>query len=234
MAGISGSSIQPWLDFQLVGSDFMTESIPATIPSCQNVLPESPHNCAQICNSSLLLAYEGAPNNLLTCGLWATLIVLDSSAVMHKWLDVHARYQDVLGRFVTVGLDAADEAFASATIEAVSTALSTLLQENRHWTYQSDSVLGTCSQQYLFPSTERQYYIDIPQRVRNCVTEIYAPKSLNPDLGGIGVSIKESTRIHEICKLISRKGIYVSLDTAWNRHCYSYRTSLVHRATFTK
>ena len=100
----------------------------------------------------------------------------------------HEHYQDVLRRFAPLGLDAGDEAYVLAARGAVSTTMFALLTENRIQTYQSDSIQGLCSQQILFPTDST----DIPQHVRDCVTAICAPRSLNPDLGGIGVSMTYS------------------------------------------
>ena len=203
MAGISGSSIQPWLDLKVDDNlNFSTETIPATIPSCQTRQRVTGEvildNCTKLCNSSDSLLDDKFPNNLLTCGLWATLVTLDSYneeiATMHPDVTkaVHKHYQDVLGRFTTLGLDAGDEAYLSAAIGAVSTTMFTLLKENRIQTYQGDSIQGLCSQQDLFPTTAFEFNTDIPQHVRDCVTTICAPRSLNPDLGGIGVSMTYS------------------------------------------
>ena len=203
MAGISGSSIQPWLDLEVDDYlNFSTATIPATIPSCQTrqrITGEvNFNNCTKVCNSSGSLIDDKFPNNLLTCGLWATLVTLDSYNEQTYTMQpdvtkaVHEQYQDALGRFTTLGLDAGDEAYVSAAIEAVSTTMFTLLKENRIQTYQGDSIQGLCSQQALLPTGAFEYNTDIPQHVRDCVTMICAPRSLNPDLGGIGVSITYS------------------------------------------
>lgn len=198
MAGISGSSIQPWLDLELDDYlNFSTTAIPATIPSCQTRQPGDVvlDNCTQVCNSSGTLLDDELPNNLLTCGLWATLVTLDNynneitTMQPNVTKAVHKHYQDVLARFTTLGLDAGDEAYVSAAIGAVSTTMFTLLKENRIQTYQADSIQGLCSQQELFPTAAFEFNTDVPQHVRDYVTAICAPRNLNPDLGGIGVSM---------------------------------------------
>ena len=197
MAGISNSSIQLWLDFKVDDHlDFNTETIPATIPSCQSHVISD--NCTQVSSSSASILVDTFPNNLLTCGLWATLVTLDNcveknvTGLPDVTKAVHQHYQDVLGRFTPLGLDDSDEAFVSAAIGAVSSTLFMLLKENRIQTYEGDTIQGLCSQQYLFPTASIEYDTDIPQHVRDRVTTICAPKSLNPDLGGIGVSMTYS------------------------------------------
>ena len=212
MAGISGSSIQKWLDLELNDYlNFSTETIPATIPSCQTMRRATGEvnldNCTKVCNSSNYLLNDRLPNNLLTCGLWATLVTLDSykealDTTMDSYSEaldsydggeaLHKHFQDVLARFTTLGLDAGDEAYVYAAKGAVSTTMFTLLKGNRIQTYQGDSIQGLCSQQNLFPTASFEFSTNIPQHVRDCVTTICAPRSLNPDLGGIGVSMTYS------------------------------------------
>lgn len=204
MAGISGSSIQPWLDLEVDDYlNFSTETIPATIPSCQTrqrVAGEvTLDNCTKVCNSSNSLLDDEFPNNLLACGLWATLVTLDSYNEDVETMQpdvtkvVQQQYQDVLGRFATLGLDAGDEAYVFAAIGAVSTTMFTLLKVNSIQTYQGGSIKRLYNQQDLFSTAAFEFDTDIPQHVRDCVTTIRAPRSLNPDLGGIGVSMMYST-----------------------------------------
>ena len=176
--------------------DFRTDSIPATLPLCQtgdhSGGPVVLGNCTEVCEFANTLLDADLPNNLLTCGLWATLITLDnySTAVPGQTIEaVHEQYQDVLRRFDTLGLDASNSTYVSATIEAVSTTLFTLLKENRIQTYQSSSIQGPCDQQTLFLIPSWASDTDVPQLLRNCISAIYAPRSLNPDLGGVGVSM---------------------------------------------
>ena len=207
MASIFDSSIQPWLDFKVKDNlNFTTEMIPSTIPSCQleDQMANSVNltNCTKICTLPVWLLNNDLPNNLLTCGLFATLAFnlksLDAEYdPKHPPSDlaaIHEQYQDILGRFDILGLDAGDEARVSSIIEAVSTALFTLLKISSAYTYQGDLIQGICSQQCLFP-TFGTLSADVPQNVRDCVSVICAPKSLNPDLGGIGVSTRSFTII---------------------------------------
>ena len=218
MASISNSSIQPWLDFRLNVSlnhvlNFNPETLPATIPPCrtkfQNASEVLSDNCTQVCNKSTSLIQPENPNSLLTCGLWVTLVTMDSynerSKLVYPKLVypelkevyevAHEHYQNVLQRFAPLGLDAGDEAYFFAAKEAVSMIMFAMLK-NRDFSSQ-----GLCSQQELFSLAipEKFFHVavygivDIPERVRDCVAAICAPASLNPDLGGIGVSMTYST-----------------------------------------
>ena len=158
MASISGSSIQPWLDFKVKDNlDFTTEMIPSRIPSCQlvNQMVNSLKftNCTSICTAPVWLLNDDLPNNLHTCGLFATLTFNLKSLnaeydPKHPPSDleaIHQHYEDILGRFDIVGLDAGDEARVSAIVEAVSTTLFTLLKKSSAYTYQGDLIQGICS-----------------------------------------------------------------------------------------
>lgn len=216
MAGIYGSSIQPWLDLELDlhTLDFKLQDIPAVNFSCLRTDIETDFiqiNCTHVCNSSSQLSEYMGMKNMLMCGLWVTLVTLKNSfADPDKYNDgpvtpdVFEHYQKELDRFATLGLDQDDTAYALAATGAVSTILSTSLLYNNIWTYQGDSAFGLCSQQYLFPDRLLSGYhfpfigfkLDpgLPERLRTCVTAICAPMKLNPDLGGVGVSITYHTR----------------------------------------
>lgn len=182
MAGISNSSIQPWLDL-----DLNADNLPATITPCQNrqkggriVLG----NCTTVCDDAGLLLYADQPNSLLTCGLWATLATLTQYAFLTN------DYHTLLGRFDSLGLDAGNATYAYAARNAVSTAMNTMLKITKVQTYQGGSSLeGACSEQALFPTSTLELDGDLPQFLRTCVNAICAPRTLNPDLGGIGVRI---------------------------------------------
>ncbi|KAL8708730.1 MAG: hypothetical protein Q9220_006456 [cf. Caloplaca sp. 1 TL-2023] len=204
MTGITGSSIQPWLDLKLDGPfcrlDLSTATVPATIPLCQTRLNGSQEiilgNCTSVCNSTASFLDDELPNNLLTCGLWVSLVTLDTlneDTSDPQREAVRNHYQEVLTRFTPLGLDAGNEAYAFAATGAVSTLMLALMRDTRLATYQADSIHASCSQQVLFPITgSLNYNNDVPQHVRDCVTAICAPRSLNPDLGGIGVRMKHS------------------------------------------
>ena len=66
--------------------------------------------------------------------------------------------------------------------------MDTLAKITKVQTYQSDSSLeGACSEQALFPTSTLTLNYDLPQFLQTCVNAICAPRTLNPDLGGIGV-----------------------------------------------
>lgn len=103
---IANSSLQPWLDFN--------GTLPAHIPPCQqrannNGLTNSTNvtvqSCKNICNNATTLLDPLSPNNLLTCGLWASLV----------WSEVSPRpdmENKDLVPFITLGLDYKDVTYA--------------------------------------------------------------------------------------------------------------------------
>ena len=148
-------------------------------------------NCTKVCNSTIELLDVKLPNNLLTCGLWTTLTVLN------HYPTLTVNYAALLGRFDSLGLDASNAAYTYAARDAVSTLMDTLLKKTRVQTYQGgSSVEGACSEQALFPSGTLELDTDLPRFLRTCVNAICAPSSLNPDLGEIGVRFPYDSMRH--------------------------------------
>lgn len=185
MTGISNSSIQAWLDFR-------GDELPAAIAPCQDVLnyqgPISFVNCTRICNNTLSLLDHTLPKNLLTCGLWSSLTMLDYyNALMNS--EPSDQVQALLQSFGQVGLDASNATYAYAARNAVSTCMGTLDEVTRVRSYQGDaSFRGACSEQMLFPSLSLELSTNLSMPLQACVDAICSPRTLNPDLGGIGVS----------------------------------------------
>ena len=201
MTGISDSSIQPWLDFQ-------GDNLPANIPSCQTRQTDGRvilDGCLTVCNQSVELLNSDKPNNLPTCGLYATLTMLDAYTLARNPIgsydDSHDQYVALLGRFSNLGLKANDVAYALAARNAVSATMTVLQKITNIQTFRGDSLLeGACSEQALFPSATFGFNTDLPQHLRDCVNAICAPRSLNPDLGGIGVRISRYGISHQTLK----------------------------------
>lgn len=139
-------------------------------------------NCTMVCEDAGLLLDAELPNNLLTCGFWAT------PGKLNQYNDLTSNYHNILGRFNSLGLDAGNAIYVYITRNAVSTALNTSAKTTKVQTYQSDSSLnGACSERALFPTSILELNTNLPQFLRTYVDAICAPKTLNPDLEGIGV-----------------------------------------------
>jgi hypothetical protein len=185
MAGVSNSSIQAWLDFR-------GDKLPATIAPCQARLTWKGAiafvNCTRVCNSILSLLDHNLPNNLLPCGLWSSLTTLDyhSSLLTTKLRD---HVQALLQSFGRLGLDASNAIYAYAAGNAVSTSMSILDKVTRMQTYQGDQYFrGACNEQILFSTYSITWSMNFWRPSQACVENICSPRTLNPDLGGVGVS----------------------------------------------
>ena len=186
MTHISNSTIQPWLDFR-------DGNLPSTVPLCTYV---EPGNCTQVCNSSTAILDPIAPDNLLTCGLWSTLTMLayypEGFAPLPR-----DRVNSLLQRFEPLGLDASNATYAYSARGAVSNSLSTIYDVTTlQVSYRGDTARGiACSQQMLFPILAHTFSTDLPYRLSQCVDAICSRRTLNPDLGGVGVSLVSCTPV---------------------------------------
>lgn len=182
MSGISNSSIQPWLDLNNAASN-----LPTNIPVCQG-----PQKCAEVCIESVELIDPGRPNNLLTCGLFSSLTMLNYYAVQMPSVAPlpKSRVDTLLEPFSRLGLDANNETHSYATRNAVSECLSELYQVTRVQTSKGQEVsTGPCSEQLLYPFQASEFSTNIAEPLLSCVNAICAPRTLNSDLGGVGVSL---------------------------------------------
>ena len=187
MTNIINSTIQPWLDFK-------NGSLPATIPLCTYT---DTGNCTRVCNDSTVMLEPSAPGNLLTCGLWSTLTMLAS------YTDYAAefaplsrdRVDSLLQRFEPLGLDATNATYAYSARDAVSNCLSTIYRVTRlQVSYRGDTAPGiACSGQMLFPTPAHTLSTDLSYALNLCVDAICSRRTLNPDLGGVGVSLISCT-----------------------------------------
>ena len=199
--------MQPCLDFN---GDAL---IPPILP-CQGVVNG---DCSFACTSVQSLIRSVEPNNLATCGLWALMVNVCSRSPQRM-------HNDGLEAFVPLGLDYQNATYASTATKAVSAVLSAFYLRTSSSTSGYDERIPLfCSEQQLFPLfTQESPLYDI-DRFRTysgansnavlplwyCVEKICSPRSLDPDLGGIGVG-------HAQC--LSRRPADFSRST---RLCYS-------------
>ena len=184
----SASSIQAWLDFN--------GTLP-TITGCQDV--EMSHrefrvveaNCTTLCNHTLSL-YSPPVENLVTCGLWTTLISAYTTIGPENYLVPNGNSQSthLLEQFKELGFHGDVNERALAVADSISSRLQLLYFDAKFLTSSNDGTTPlACTRSILFPlgsnssSTDRTL-----QALRNCLQAICSPITLNPDLAGIGVS----------------------------------------------
>ncbi len=78
-----------------------------------------------MCNDTMALVYRGLPNNLLTCGLWSTLAMMNYyNRIVDPPPHPHAGGQ--LGRFASLGLSVSNATYPYEAVDAVSTSMGVL------------------------------------------------------------------------------------------------------------
>ena len=204
---IANSSLQFWLDYGLDYSGALHTAIPpchwrpAAVPG--GVPFESPQNykwgnasladnCTHVCNSSSDLLDPDMPENLAICGLWSSLTLLpppnsnDSSLAL--FTDRVDNITAVLDAFSHMGLNHSDAKYTFSVRDNVASSLSILYTQVMSGTYLGEgSIPISCSEQELFP---REYGNWAPTKaLQDCLDAICSPGTLNPDFGGIGVSL---------------------------------------------
>lgn len=191
---LTNSSVQAWLNFD--------GTLPAALPVCQTVThpdittsrPDlTTTNCSIVCPNSTALFNPYTPQNLVTCGLWATVVNPYFSSIEYRDTSFQAEVPNVsasLKPFQSVGLGASSPQQYTATVEAISLCLSAFDSYSRIGIMGDDEItISNCTRWSLFPiasNTENSYKHSI-KSLRNCITDICAAPTFNPDLGGIGV-----------------------------------------------
>ena len=194
-----------------------TVSVNVSFPPCQYVNWTTPNpdelthhlplpiitnaSCAQVCNDSISLF--GWQDNLVTCGLWSTLVYAFNSN--GSGIDPN-RYPgrasaDLLNSFAIVGLDAHDPEYfqwAVTYTDVMSACFVYLYQNVKAWKSADDNLVsGACTKNGIFPYTaypnnysDDSTYAYISQTrgaINNCLIDICSPVALNPELAGVGV-----------------------------------------------
>lgn len=185
----SASSVQAWLDFN--------GTLP-TITSCHDVQMghrEFPRvieaNCTTVCNQTLSL-YSPPYDNLVTCGLWTTLISAYTTIGPGNYLVPNCNNQSthLLKQFQELGFNDDVHEQALAVADSISSRLQLLYFDAKFLTSSNDgSTPLACTRSILFPLGSNSNSTDHTlQALRTCLQAICSPVTLNPDLAGIGVS----------------------------------------------
>ena len=185
----SASSIQPWLDFN--------GTLP-TINPCKYVkmgYRKAPRvveaDCTTVCNHTLSL-YSPLVDNLVTCGLWTTLISAYTTIGPENYLVPNSNEQSILllERFRGLGFNGAIHEHALAVADSISLRLQLLHFDAKFLTSSNDGMTPVaCTRSKLFPLGSNSNSTNhTSQALRSCLQAICSPITLNPDLAGIGVS----------------------------------------------
>ena len=200
MALLSNSSVADWLQFNGTISD---------LTPCQHVnytghleyidgggtvinsLPDiSIASCAQVCNDSGSL-FAPHTNNLVTCGLWSTLLSSYTFFGPNNTLlpNDNSNSTSLLSPFKDIGLSLGVLDYATAYADTISTCLQLLYYNAKFFTYSDDGTTSTaCTREVLFPlGSNTNTSTPITSALQTCLEAICSPITLNPDLAGIGV-----------------------------------------------
>lgn len=184
----SASSIQAWLDFN--------GTLP-TITPCQDVqighreFTRLKANCTTVCNHTLSL-YSPPVDNLVTCGLWTTLVSAYTTIGPENYLvpNGNAQSTHLLEQFKELGFNGDVNEQALAVADSISSRLQLLYFDTKFLTSSNDGTTPlACTRSTLFPLGSNSNSTDHTlQALRSCLQAICSPVTLNPDLAGIGVS----------------------------------------------
>ena len=202
MSLLSNSSISDWLEFD--GTSF-------DLPSCQYVnytghltyfdageslidsVPDiTTASCAQVCNDSASL-FAPHTNNLVTCGLWSTLLSSYTAFGPNNSLvaNNNENSTDLFNQFSELGLDLSVLDYATSYADTISTCFQLLYYNAKFFTYSDDgTTVEACTREVLFPlGSNTNSSTPITSALQTCLSAICSPITLNPDLAGIGVRI---------------------------------------------
>ncbi len=212
MANLSNSSLSGWLGFDRT-------NLP-TIHPCQHVDDTgetavlSPASCAQVCNDSLSLFWpptdDPPTNNLVTCGLWITLMAQYTFLGPNKDLQYEPaeNMDSLLSSFEGTGLNESDVQHLPSYSDTISDCLGRIYVNVKRFSFADDGrVASACTRDELFPLASLE--TDVPSynlsddafhptiiALRDCLDATCSPLTLNPDLAGIGVSLIGAANRH--------------------------------------
>lgn len=194
MASILNSSIQLWFDYT---GDILPVILPCQriewVSARPNIVLDA--NCKHVCNDSSSILDPTMPNNLATCGLWSSLTLMPSTTMGDPdERSLNNRVIALLEQFVLLGLDRRDANYAADVRDTVASCLSFLYNQIMSVTYMGiASFASACAEQELFTYFRLAYRdAQIPtSSFRDCIDAICSPRTLNPDPGGIGVSLSD-------------------------------------------
>ena len=191
MATFPNSSIQPWLNF----STFRVPTLrPCTTMNSTTV------SCAQVCNDSALL-FQDQPSNLVTCGIWTTLVGASGANESYDPLDPDLL--PLMQSFANLGLVPSIYQYTASYADTISDCLEFIYRNTKEWSFSDNGdTAAACTRNDLFPFSTTGPIHSTTQALEDCLKSICSPLTLNPDLAGIGVSPRDAR------KLIQQSDLY--------------------------
>ena len=200
MLDVTSSSLQTWLSL-----DQSLENLPRNIRACYN--EDGLVDCAEVCTSMDYLDTPWIPenfttrteiqmSNLNTCGLYTAVALISRNFDLYL---IDSSYRDSNSlRFQQVGLNVSNVTQVLTTLAIVATYLVTLFDIASQGlktvdNYGDDDFVCLDIYPSMVSSGEGVHLNlregwDYLATVHHCVNDICAPRQLNEDLAGIGVS----------------------------------------------
>ena len=189
---LSNSSIKDWIEFDGHPPNYLK---PCVDVYNVNISSTATIGCDRVCNNSDYLFSVNNPENLVNCGLWSSInnpLEIGTNQTDYKWnttiYNDHLQNSSIdalLAPFAAIGLSN-DQSLAIATRNVIGNCFSALYALTRSGSSQDDGrVIANCTTDSLFPALFLGDNITAP--LGDCLDAICSPKTLNPDLGGIGV-----------------------------------------------
>ena len=181
------SPLQAWIDFDffannppMSGHNFSGPTMNQYLQS--NNTPIKPCtlggvelNCTDVCSNASALFDPQAVHNLVTCGSWAEMQALNLSYTLYSARD--------FSPFWPVGLNENDTDWGSLLRGDITECFQNFYTSRLYITSASGALNDACNMQGFGIGTPA----GTPD-VGLCIESLCAPLTLNPDLGGIGVS----------------------------------------------
>ena len=177
---LTNSSLQPWFDYGAALSHHpgLTDLFAALPP----IQPCYGGNCSVVCDNSYLLFDPQHPDNLITCGLWATVGAgISQRGQLPATTPFDAVGLNVSSIETTTAVQSSNEGLVNNNARLQSSIASCFVSFYAAIHSPTDSSVSApknCSAAALF-----QY----PYAVESCFEGLCSPRTLDADFGGIGV-----------------------------------------------
>lgn len=236
---LAASSLQPW--FSYVNAIWEHGSRPFIHLNLTDIATASPLKlgclragssvaCAEVCRDSRQLFNPAYPNNLVTCGSWASI----RSWMSYKF-DYHhtgsfagpipSEYDTLLAPFEAAGflqiMNGSGDNLLAGLMQRISACTSDCYRSS-HAVTDVQSIPYSCSVTGMFQRAAQVGHRSLAKNnyLEDCFMELCRPRTLNPDLGGIGVSC--SVRCSKVIALRIRLSGFRSADIA-KQHLFDPR-----------
>ena len=184
---LTNSSLQPWFDYGAAlshhsGRIDLLAALPPIQPCYGGTIGGELVNCSVVCENLDLLFDPQHPDNLITCGLWATVGAgLSQTGQLPATTPFDAVGLNVssIEATSTVGFSNGGVLTKNARLQSnVVSCFAAFYAAIHSPTHDWVSAPKSCSTTAVF-----QY----PFAVKSCLEDLCSPRTLNADFGGIGV-----------------------------------------------